>query len=799
MTNTADKQLSDLQAVNTRQTLTLAGLARRHVGEAIQTWGKETSKTFAAINSDIGRFEAQTKAQWAANRAPLSFALRRRMVVNGKERTAAMARLGTSSGQLMGMVGRIGGAAQSAADFEQGNQAIGRSAALTNAQLATMSGRLLQVARDSNQTAQDVQKAFGQMLAAGMRFDAVAGSIGAVSRAAKATYVDIQTMASLARSLQVSLGVAPRGLEQALGGIAVVSEKGRIGMAQMAALLPTLAPGFQRLGVSGAEGAASMAAALQVARGGAGSDQQAAGNTQAFLDDLVSPAVVKRASATLGLNLVEVMRQAQAAGGNPFDAAVAGILKATAGDLSKLDAVFQRNGASAFLRSMSADWAGYSQVRRQAAMQGEGAIDARLAEASQSLGFKLERLGNSFDRLKLAFGQAMGPAVGKVADSLSGLLDTATGLVEKNPQLVAGVTSAGVAFAAIGTVVNGAEVAFRLVEAPALRVMGFLQRWKGGETLLQMGRLGSATLRVGGALRWVAMGIGGLSAGPIAGIAIAIAVVAVAVAKLWNGIKETFNGIGAGIGDSIQPSLGLLSDTFAELEPAWDFLGGALSWIKGLFDDLFEPIELSADALSVFHGIGHVIGQALTWSMRLAIGMVTALVRQVVMLGRSFKILGMFASGDWSGGWAASKELSKDTLSWGAKLFTSLAPVNPASAVDASRKRRVEVEAEKDKAKAAARAEGERAASEQMLGMPMLGGLGADIDLAGLQGIAAPTFTGGTGRVIAAPTPTPMVNHWNITQLAGESAEALARRVIAMLEREQAVQQRSALTDGIYN
>lgn len=801
--------MRDLQAETRRQSITLAGLGRRWARESAAAWGQdvskgfaaassEMSKTFSAMRADISRFETQTQAQWAANRRPLSFALGRRMVVNAREGKAAGERFGASSGQLMGLVGRIGGAAQAAASVEQGNLAIGRSASLTTTQLATMSTQLVQVARDSNQTTQDVQKAFGRMLAGGLRFDAVAGSIGSVSRAAKATYVDINAMATLAQSLQTALAVSPSGLQQALGSIAVASDKGTVKMAQMTALLPGLAAGFQRVGLSGNEGVASMAAALQVARGGASSDKQAAGNTQAFLDDLVSPQVAQRASATLGLNLADVMRQAQSSGGNPFDAAIRGILQATAGDLSKLDAVFQNSGSRAFLRSMTVDWARYGDVRRQALVQGDGAIDAKFGDASQALGFKLERLGNSFERLKQVFGKAMGPAVGKVADGLSGLLDTATGFVEKNPQLVAGATSAGVAFAALGTVVSGAQWAFRLAQAPVLQVMGFLQRWQGGQAVLQMGRLGSAALRVGGALRWVAMAIGGIGGAPLLAIAAALAAAAIGVSLLWNGIKEMFNGIGAGISDSMQPALSLLSETLSELQPAWDLMGTSLEWLKEKFVTLVGPINFSAESMGVFHAVGHAIGQMLTFTMRIAIGLVSAALHKITTLGKSIAVLGVYATEGWKAGEFARKDLQREDDEWTEKFKASVMPPNPAAAIEAGRNRARQIKAGQDKAKEAPAQAAVGIAGLGLEGMP-LGALGADFDLAALQGKAPPALSLAAGKAGSAPAPATMVNTWNITQLAGESAEALARRVIAMLEREQAVRQRSSLADGVYN
>lgn len=796
MTSTADKELNDLQAANTRQTLTLAGLARRNARQALQDWGKETAKTFAAINGDIGRFEAQTRAQWAANRAPLSFALRRRMVVNGKERKAAGERFGASSGQLMDMVGRIGGAAQAAATFEEGNQAIGRSATLTVGQLAAMSDQVLQVARDANQSTQDVQKAFGQMLDGGMRFDAVAGSIDNVSRAAKATHVDIDAMATLVQSLQQSLGVSPQGLEQALGAIAMASESGHVKMAQMAELLPELAPGFQRLGMSGADGVASMAAAVQVARSGATSDKQAAGNTQAFLEDLVSPDVAERASATLGINLGQIMRQARMGSGNPFDAAIRSILQATAGDLSTLDQVFQGSGSSAFLRSMSADWTRYGVVRRQALEQGEGAIDARMDKASEGLGFKLDRLGQSFERLKLVFGQAMGPVVGKVADGLAGVLDTATGLVQKNPQLVSGVTSVGVAFAAIGTVVNGAQWAFRTVEGPVLRVMGFLQRWQGGQTLLQMARLGNVVLRVGSAVRWMAMLIGGIGTGPLAAVVGVLLLAAGAISHYWNGFKEMFSGVGAGIVDSLQPSLALLMDTLSELQPVWDQVAGVLGWVKDGIVELIRPADLGAATLGKWHVVGHLIGQSMTLAVRAIIGVVAAAVETVVLVTKANNVARLLVAGEGKAAMAAGAALFSDAGGWMKRLGTTLTPLDRKPAVEAGARTALQIQADQKRERAnraaAAQADVDARTVQGLPGKP-----GVELGIA--QGKVPPGAATAPRAGASAPTASTMVNHWNITQLAGESGDALARRVIDILEREKGIQQRSALSDGVFN
>ena len=100
-------------------------------------------------------------------------------------------------------------------------------------------------------------------------------------------------LGSVALALKDNLQIGEDGFEGALNMLAYAGKRGQFEIRDMAKWLPSLSPSFQALGVTGKEAVAEIGAALQIARKGAGSNDEAANNFRNFLAKLTAPETLK--------------------------------------------------------------------------------------------------------------------------------------------------------------------------------------------------------------------------------------------------------------------------------------------------------------------------------------------------------------------------------------------------------------------------------------------------------------------------------------------------------------------------
>lgn len=140
-----------------------------------------------------------------------------------------------------------------------------------------------------NQTQAEIARGTSVLVAGGIQnAKALEAYAPVMAKAATATRASMDDLGSVVIALRDNLQIGEDGFEGALNMLAYAGKRGQFEIRDMAKWLPTLTPSFAAMGVTGKEAVAEIGAALQIARKGAGSNDEAANNFRNFLQKLFS-------------------------------------------------------------------------------------------------------------------------------------------------------------------------------------------------------------------------------------------------------------------------------------------------------------------------------------------------------------------------------------------------------------------------------------------------------------------------------------------------------------------------------
>jgi len=140
-----------------------------------------------------------------------------------------------------------------------------------------------------NQTQAEIARGTSVLVAGGIQnAKALEAYAPVMAKAATATRASMDDLGSVVIALRDNLQIGEDGFEGALNMLAYAGKRGQFEIRDMAKWLPTLTPSFADMGVTGKEAVAEIGAALQIARKGAGSNDEAANNFRNFLQKLFS-------------------------------------------------------------------------------------------------------------------------------------------------------------------------------------------------------------------------------------------------------------------------------------------------------------------------------------------------------------------------------------------------------------------------------------------------------------------------------------------------------------------------------
>lgn len=344
-----------------------------------------------------------------------------------------------------------------ASGFEHELRLFGNVADLSNERLGQIRGQLVQIRGLTNQPPGELLKALGDLTGKGLDVGRSVASLQAIGKTATATSAEMLDLSSTSFSLIDALGLAPEELPKALDMLAKAGKEGRFELKDMAKSFPTLTAGAKSLGLVGKEGVATLAAMLQIAAKGAGTNEEAATNFQNFISKLTAPETVKRFGA-MGVNLEAVMKKAMAAGKNPLEEMLALVERLTKGDKFRVGELFGDMQVMNFLNPMLQNLKEYQQIKART-LAASGVVDQDFANMMQTNTEQVKSLKQNVGQLGVAFGTALLPTVNAVVGPLGSVASWLALIVDKAPVVGSVITGATAAFAGYKAVTIGSTAA----------------------------------------------------------------------------------------------------------------------------------------------------------------------------------------------------------------------------------------------------------------------------------------------------------------------------------------------------
>ncbi|EKM8030616.1 phage tail tape measure protein, partial [Salmonella enterica] len=245
----------------------------------------------------------------------------------------------------------------------------------------------------------------------------------------------------------------------------------------MAKNLPVLGAQFQALKMGGNEAAATMGAALQIARKGASTSDEAANNMNNFMAKILSPETLKKAQKNFGVDMYKIVTSAQKKGQNPFEAAMKSVIKMTKnGDQKLLGELFGDMQVQNFVRPMIQNWEEYRRIKETSLGAGGAVVDRDFANITKDNAERLKQLRIQASNAALSFGQALQPALNAALGVLVPLLTKVSEFVANNPNLVSQIVLTAGALLAMRTAVIACRVAMlALSVATKMTPFGWIQ------------------------------------------------------------------------------------------------------------------------------------------------------------------------------------------------------------------------------------------------------------------------------------------------------------------------------------
>lgn len=217
-----------------------------------------------------------------------------------------------------------------AGDHQQRMRNIAMEGNLSPAGEAQVGASVRAASAQWNQSLEDVSAGVSRLAAGGVRSAAELSQYAPLmAKFATAIGTGMQDIGGAALAMRDSLGISASGIDGAMNVMAEAGRRGSFGTADMVKAVPSFAPIYQQMGTTGKEAVAEIGAALQVARKGAGSNEDASKNFQSFMESMNSADTMKNFES-IGIDMKASMVQLRSQGLTPVQA-VMGTLTAYMG------------------------------------------------------------------------------------------------------------------------------------------------------------------------------------------------------------------------------------------------------------------------------------------------------------------------------------------------------------------------------------------------------------------------------------------------------------------------------------
>ncbi|HDV9491837.1 TPA: phage tail tape measure protein [Citrobacter freundii] len=491
----AKTQSSNLRTSLRSQRDELASLKNAYSGADTSAKGLTAREKELKLSIDRNR-EAQSRSVEQVIRYKTALAQARTNILDAKRaqdelnrslekrRELKMEQLGEAKGQLVrsgvqttAVAAGVFAAANNTANFNRENKMIGLTADMKPAEVQAMGQAMLVTGAATNQFASDIQAAQGFLVAAGQDYKEAQANLLTIGRTATATGSDILDVSKASFTLSDALKIDPSQMKTAMGILVQAGKEGNFEFKDMAKNLPVLGAQFQALKMGGKDAAATMGAALQIARKGASTSDEAANNMNNFMAKILSPETLKKAQKNFGVDMYKIVTSAQKKGQNPFEAAMKSVIKMTKnGDQKLLGELFGDMQVQNFVRPMIQNWDEYRRIKETSLGAGGAVVDRDFVNITKDNAERLKQLRIQASNAALSFGQALQPALNAALSALVPLLTKVSEFVANNPNLVSQIVMTAGALLTMRTAVIACRVAMlALAVATKMTPFGWIQ------------------------------------------------------------------------------------------------------------------------------------------------------------------------------------------------------------------------------------------------------------------------------------------------------------------------------------
>lgn len=323
----------------------------------------------------------------------------------------------------LGVTQGISGTYGAAADAQAALSEIGIKADLSATQLGQLQQQLTSLAPKVNQTTSELLAGVDAMLTMGASADDARGSIPAIGKTATATGAAIADLSAASVAAMQNLKVMPTEIQRMLEGMTSAGNAGAFEMRDMATYFPQLSASVQSLGMQGVGAVNDLAAALQIARRGAGDASTAANNLANFTGKLMAPETIKN-FRKFGVDVTKELQKAHKKGISPIEHFVKLIDEKTdGGKADLLGQLFGDKQVLDFVRPMLADFRDYLKIREDA-NRANGVVAEAYARRMEDAHQKTKSVSIAIGNLGTSIGKNLLGPVGEAADYLSNVFNT---------------------------------------------------------------------------------------------------------------------------------------------------------------------------------------------------------------------------------------------------------------------------------------------------------------------------------------------------------------------------------------
>ncbi len=285
---------------------------------------------------------------------------------------------------------------------------IGITADATKGEIDKLNASVRDLAYVSGKSFDEVAKGLESLVAGGLDLDKAMPAMPAIAKTAQAAGAEVQDMATTTLALTQNLGISTAKMQSAFDVLVTSGKAGKFELKDMARYMASIAPAAAAVGLKGEEGLKRIVSMLQTVRAGTGSTEEAASSVANIFAKMESEETAKRFKK-FGIDLRKEMATARSEGRDLLSVFTELTEKALKGDLSKIPQLFSDMEFARGMRALLAFKDVFQDVmKRVRASSGSAMKDFdRIMERPQ---MAVNRLSESFDRLKESVGKAMAAA-----------------------------------------------------------------------------------------------------------------------------------------------------------------------------------------------------------------------------------------------------------------------------------------------------------------------------------------------------------------------------------------------------